>query len=210
MRTVLQPLSPAPGRQIPEAIAYVIHTSGSTGTPKAVAVTHQGLGALTDVAVHRYGMHSDSIVLQGYNPSFDAALLEMMLAFGSGATLVIAPTDVYGGRELEKFVNENCVTHLLSTPAVLETLDPDNLPLLELIAVGGDVLSTRTAHNWSRRTRMLNAYGPTESSVVATLAEIDVRSETEIGIGAPILGTGAEVLDYGLRPIPFGGVGSSI
>ena len=54
---------------------------------------------------------------------------------------------------------------------------------------------------------MLNAYGPTESSVVATLAEIDVRSETEIGIGAPILGTGAEVLDYGLRPIPFGGVG---
>ena len=207
MRTVLQPLSPAPGRQIPEAIAYVIHTSGSTGTPKAVAVTHQGLGALTDVAVHRYGMHSDSIVLQGYNPSFDAALLEMMLAFGSGATLVIAPTDVYGGRELEKFVNENCVTHLLSTPAVLETLDPDNLPLLELIAVGGDVLSTRTAHNWSRRTRMLNAYGPTESSVVATLAEIDVRSETEIGIGAPILGTGAEVLDYGLRPIPFGGVG---
>ncbi|MCJ0902137.1 non-ribosomal peptide synthetase [Rhodococcus sp. ARC_M6] len=209
LRSVLLPVSPVPGRLIRGAVAYVIHTSGSTGDPKAVAVTHRGLGPLTGEAVERYRVHPNSVVLQGYNPSFDAALLEMLLAFGSGATLVIAPPDVYGGGELERFVAENRITHLLSTPGVLDTMDPRELPLLEVVAVGGDVLSPATAHAWSRRTRMLNAYGPTESSVVATVVEIDSSSDSEgaVGIGEPINGTGAEVLDSALRRVPFGGVG---
>ncbi|WP_245006083.1 non-ribosomal peptide synthetase [Rhodococcus globerulus] len=203
LRSVLHSVSPVPGTQNPDAVAYVIHTSGSTGNPKAVAVTHRGLGPLTDEAVARYRVTPDSVVLQGYNPSFDAALLEMLLAFGSGAALVVAPPDVYGGRDLEKFVAEHRITHLLSTPGVLDTMDPAALPLLDVVAVGGDVLSSATAHAWSTGAQMLNAYGPTETSVVATLADID----SDTGIGEPITGTGAEVLDAALRPVPFGGVG---
>ncbi|MGG7102287.1 amino acid adenylation domain-containing protein [Rhodococcus sp. 24CO] len=205
LRSALHSGSPVPGTQNPDAVAYVIHTSGSTGNPKAVAVTHRGLGPLMDEAVARYRVTPDSVVLQGYNPSFDAAVLEMLLAFGSGAALVVAPPAVYGGRDLEKFVAEHRVTHLLSTPGVLDTMDPAALPLLDVVAVGGDVLSPATAHAWSAGARMLNAYGPTETTVVATLADVDLDNGN--GIGEPITGTGAEVLDAALRPVPFGGVG---
>ncbi|NKU87701.1 AMP-binding protein [Rhodococcus hoagii] len=80
-----------------DALAYVITTSGSTGTPKQVAVTHRGLAALAAEARRRYRVGPGDRVLHGYDPAFDAALLEMLLAHTSGATLVVAPPDVFRG-----------------------------------------------------------------------------------------------------------------
>ncbi|MDG9427142.1 AMP-binding protein, partial [Streptococcus pneumoniae] len=94
------------------------------------------------------------------------------------------------GRALEEFVAERGVTHMLSTPAVLDTMAPERFDSLEVVAVGGDVLSPSTARAWSRRARMLNAYGPTECTVVTTVAEVDHR----VTIGVPLAGIGAEVL----------------
>lgn len=203
LRTVLSDRSPVPGRQYPDSVAYVVHTSGSTGEPKGVAVTHRGLGLLTDDAIRKYGVTSDSVVLHGYKPTFDAAILEMMLAIGAGATLAVAPREAFGGRALEEFVAERGVTHMLSTPAVLDTMAPERFDSLEVVAVGGDVLSPSTARAWSRRARMLNAYGPTECTVVTTVAEVDHR----VTIGVPLAGIGAEVLDTRLRPVPWAGIG---
>ncbi|MFF1391175.1 amino acid adenylation domain-containing protein [Rhodococcus erythropolis] len=203
LRTVLSDRSPVPGRQYPDSVAYVVHTSGSTGEPKGVAVTHRGLGLLTDDAIRKYGVTSDSVVLHGYKPTFDAAILEMMLAIGAGATLAVAPREAFGGRALEEFVAERGVTHMLSTPAVLDTMAPERFDSLEVVAVGGDVLSPSTARAWSRRARMLNAYGPTECTVVTTVAEVEHR----VTIGVPLAGIGAEVLDTRLRPVPWAGIG---
>ncbi|MFD6516679.1 amino acid adenylation domain-containing protein [Rhodococcus sp. NPDC060176] len=203
LRTVLSDRSVVPGRQYPDSVAYVVHTSGSTGEPKGVAVTHRGLGLLTDDAIRKYGVTSDSVVLHGYKPTFDAAILEMMLAIGAGATLAVAPREAFGGRALEEFVAERGVTHMLSTPAVLDTMAPERFDSLEVVAVGGDVLSPSTARAWSRRARMLNAYGPTECTVVTTVAEVDHR----VTIGVPLTGIGAEVLDTRLHPVPWAGIG---
>ncbi|MCD2104700.1 amino acid adenylation domain-containing protein [Rhodococcus erythropolis] len=203
LRTVLSDRSPVPGRQYPDSVAYVVHTSGSTGKPKGVAVTHRGLGLLTDDAIRKYGVTSGSVVLHGYKPTFDAAILEMMLAIGAGATLAVAPREAFGGRALEEFVAERGVTHMLSTPAVLDTMAPERFDSLEVVAVGGDVLSPSTARAWSRRARMLNAYGPTECTVVTTVAEVDHR----VTIGVPLTGIGAEVLDTRLHPVPWAGIG---
>ncbi|MFZ2178158.1 MAG: condensation domain-containing protein, partial [Rhodococcus sp. (in: high G+C Gram-positive bacteria)] len=183
--------------------AYIIYTSGSTGTPKGVAVTHRGLGALADEAVRRYCVRPDARVLHGYNPTFDAALLEMLLAFASGACLVVAPAGIYGGAELQRLLTEQQVTHYLSTPSVLATLDPAALDALQVVAVGGEALNPEQAAVWSSGRLMLNAYGPTESTVVATLAEVGA----DVTIGTPIPGTTATVLDETLRPVPLGGVG---
>ncbi|TQC42615.1 amino acid adenylation domain-containing protein, partial [Rhodococcus sp. WS4] len=186
-----------------QGLAYVVYTSGSTGTPKGVAVTHSGLGPLAAEAVRRYRVSPEDRVLHGYNPAFDAALLEMLLAFGSGACLVVAPADVYAGPELQRLLVEQHVTHYLSTPAVLATLDPRGLDELRVLGVGGEALSRELATTWSVGRLMLNAYGPTESTVVATLTEVDAH----VTIGAPIPGTTATVLDDRLRPVPLGGVG---
>ncbi|PBC51089.1 non-ribosomal peptide synthetase [Rhodococcus sp. ACS1] len=189
-------------------VAYVIHTSGSTGAPKAVAVTHRGLGPLTAEVVRRYRVGPDDRVLHGYNPAFDAALLEMLLAFGSGACLVVAPADVFAGAELHRLLVEQRVTHYLSTPSVLATLDPHGLESVRVVGVGGEALSPELAGTWSAGRLLLNAYGPTESTVVATLTEFEPGSATgTVTIGAPIPGTTAVVLDTRLRAVPVGGVG---
>jgi glutamate racemase len=184
-------------------VAYVIYTSGSTGTPKGVAVTHHGLGPLTDEVVQRYHVGPDDRVLHGYNPAFDAALLEMLLAFGSGACLVVAPSDVFAGADLHRLLVEQRVTHYLSTPSVLATLDPSGLDAVRVLGVGGEALSPELAATWSAGRLMLNAYGPTEATVVATLTEVTDAPT----IGAPIAGTTATVLDSHLDPVPIGGVG---
>ncbi|MBC2892528.1 amino acid adenylation domain-containing protein [Rhodococcus wratislaviensis] len=189
-------------------VAYVIHTSGSTGTPKAVAVTHRGLGPLTTEVVRRYRVGPGDRVLHGYNPAFDAALLEMLLAFGSGACLVVAPVDVFAGAELHRLLVDQRVTHYLSTPSVLATLDSRGLESVRVVGVGGEALSSESAATWSAGRLLLNAYGPTESTVVATLAEIAPGSANgAVTIGAPIPGTTALVLDPRLRTVPVGGVG---
>ena len=188
--------------------AYVIFTSGSTGAPKGVVVTHRGLGALVSWAVDHYRVQPGSRVLQGYNCAFDAALLEVLLAVGGGACLIVAPDDVYAGIELQQFLVDQQVTHYLSTPAVLASVDPRQLPELQVVGVGGEALPTDLALRWSRDPGapdrlLVNAYGPTEATVVATGAVVRDR----VSIGVPVAGTSVLVLDARLRPVPTGGVG---
>ncbi len=185
--------------------AYVVSTSGSTGTPKRVAVTHRGLAPLAAEAAERYRVEPGDRVLHGYSPEFDAALLELLLAHTTGATLVVAPPDVYAGQDLHRYLAEQRITHYLSTPTVLGTLDPEGLPDLKVVASGGESLSPSLAARWADGRVMLDAYGPTEATIVATL--VDIEPGTRPSIGKPVPGTVAHVLDARLRPVPAGAVG---
>ncbi|MDJ0396353.1 amino acid adenylation domain-containing protein [Rhodococcus sp. G-MC3] len=189
---------------LPEHPAYVIHTSGSTGTPKPVTVTHGSVHALAEQVVPRYGVTPDSRVLQGYSTNFDAAILELVLAFGGGATMVIAPPELVEGDAIASFLTEQSVTHYLSTPAVLATVPP--VAGITTIAVGGDVLGSDVVREWSPGRRMLNAYGPTEATVVATLTD-PLDSAGPVTIGRPLDHVSAQVLDRRLQQVPVGGVG---
>ncbi|RRQ29133.1 amino acid adenylation domain-containing protein [Rhodococcus sp. Eu-32] len=186
----------------PDNVAYVVHTSGSTGTPKRVTVTHRAVHALARQAVPRYRVTSKSRVLQGYSLNFDAAVLEILLAFGSGATLVVAPPTLAGGVETAEYLRAHGVTHFLSTPALLATVPP--VDTITTVAVGGDVLPDSVVGQWSTGRTMLNAYGPTESTVVATLTEPLTTTAT---IGAPLDSVHALVLDARLHPVPLGAIG---
>ncbi|PTR23457.1 glutamate racemase [Rhodococcus sp. OK519] len=186
-----------------DSLAYAITTSGSTGAPKTVAVTHRGLAALAAEGRHRYRVSAGDRVLHGYDPAFDAAVLEILLAHTSGAALVIAPPEVFAGPDLHTLLREQAVTHFLSTPSVLATVDDSGLEALRVAASGGEALAPHVADRWRRHRVLIDAYGPTESTVVATLAEVDDRR----GLGEPIPGTAVRVLDGRLRPVPSGGIG---
>ncbi|MFD4183279.1 amino acid adenylation domain-containing protein, partial [Rhodococcus sp. NPDC058514] len=71
--------------------AYVIYTSGSTGKPKGVVVTHAGVANFCEEQRRRYGLSDRTRALHVASPSFDASVLELLLAIGAGGTLVIAP-----------------------------------------------------------------------------------------------------------------------
>ncbi|MER6417138.1 AMP-binding protein, partial [Streptomyces humidus] len=102
--------------------AYVIYTSGSTGLPKGVVVTHRGLAALAAGTGERTGVDSDSRVLLLASPSFDASVLELMMAVGAGAALVVAREMRPAGEELAGLLAGAGVSHAFVPPSVLATL----------------------------------------------------------------------------------------
>ncbi|WP_308115121.1 MULTISPECIES: non-ribosomal peptide synthetase [unclassified Rhodococcus (in: high G+C Gram-positive bacteria)] len=186
--------------------AYVIYTSGSTGLPKGVVVTHTGLADLAGEQLERYGLTARSRTLHFASPSFDASILELMLAVASGSTMVIAPTDIYGGDELGRFLHDNKVTHAFVTPAALASVDPAGLDALEVVVVGGESCPPELVDRWGRDRRFFNAYGPTESTVASNIS-VPLTPGDSVSIGDAITGTSAYVLDRRLRPVPTGVAG---
>ncbi|WP_051163585.1 non-ribosomal peptide synthetase, partial [Nocardia brevicatena] len=189
-------------------IAYVIYTSGSTGLPKGVAVTHRGLGNCA--AVHRDAMSLDpsSRIAHSASPGFDVAVLELLLALCAGSTMVIAPGTVFGGDELARLFDREHVSHALITPSALSTVDHTGRPLMDLthLVVGGEGYGTDLVDRWSDHRNVYNEYGPTETTIAATLTAPLAAGEV-VSIGEPIRGVRAWVLDQRLQPVPVGVAG---
>ncbi|MFJ4658013.1 amino acid adenylation domain-containing protein [Nocardia sp. NPDC088792] len=187
--------------------AYVIYTSGSTGKPKGVVVTHTGLAGLVAAEREHYDVTADSRVLHVCSPSFDVSVLELLLTFTAGATLVVAPAGVFGGVELAELLGREKVTHVLITPGALESVDPAGLDALTTVVVAGDKFGPELVARWTTGTRsFFNGYGPTEATILATSTAALVPGEPVV-IGSAIPGVGAFVLDGRLQPVPDGVVG---
>ncbi len=188
-------------------IAYVIFTSGSTGRPKGVAVTHEGLAGLVEHEVSRHKVTRESRIAHLCSPSFDVSVLEMLLAFSTGATLVVVPPTVFGGASLTDLLEREQVTHLCVTPSVLESLDPAGPNALKSVICAGERLGSEAVTRWARADRSVhNLYGPTEATIIATGSDaLGPGDPVHIGTAVPAMGT--YVLDPHLRPVPEGVIG---
>ncbi|WP_330183508.1 amino acid adenylation domain-containing protein [Nocardia sp. NBC_01503] len=185
--------------------AYVIYTSGSTGTPKGVVVTHAGLAGLLAAQGNYLPAVPGDRMLCVTTPTFDASIWELLLAFVSGATLVIAPSEVYAGRPLTEFIRRERVTHAFITPAVLASTDPRGLPALQYLSIGGEACPQAVVAAWSPGRALVNVYGPTEATIVTNLGPL--ASDRPITLGDTVPGMRCYVLDPWLRPAPPGVVG---
>ncbi|WP_230414105.1 non-ribosomal peptide synthetase [Collimonas silvisoli] len=186
--------------------AYIIYTSGSTGTPKGVVVPHAGLGSLALALLERLAITSDSRVLQFSSCSFDASIMDQLMAFAAGAALVVPTAQQLLGEELAALLTRQAVSHALIPPAALATLPAGEFAHLHTLVVGGDVCPPALAARWSRGRYMINAYGPTEITICATLSSPLNAAELP-SIGRPIWNTQMYVLDGGLQPVPAGVTG---
>ncbi|WP_310398875.1 non-ribosomal peptide synthetase [Nocardia kruczakiae] len=186
-------------------LAYLIYTSGSTGKPKGVAVTHAGLSNFADEIRDRMRVDRDARTLHFASPSFDAAVLDLLLAIGAGATMVICPPDIYGGDELAALMDRECISHTFMTPAALATIDHRRWPLphLRAIMVGGEALGADLIGRWAPGRMLFNGYGPTETTIVVTIAG-PIAVGDQVTIGSLVRGVHAVVLDERLRPVPVG------
>ncbi|MFD8705822.1 amino acid adenylation domain-containing protein [Kitasatospora sp. NPDC059648] len=189
----LDPLSPA----------YAIYTSGSTGVPKGAVMPHTGLLALSDQMAARLLIDQGSRVLQVSTPSFDAWVLELLMAFPIGAALVVAPPGPLAGEDLAEFLRERRITHAFLAPTRLATLPPVELPALVGLASGSEVLPGDLVGRWSPGRRMINIYGATESTVISTSTG-PLSGDGVPTLGGPNLDARVYVLDEALRPVPPG------
>ncbi|MER7843975.1 non-ribosomal peptide synthase/polyketide synthase [Kitasatospora sp. NPDC096077] len=191
--------------------AYVVYTSGSTGTPKGVLVTHAGLAAFAAAAADRYAVGPGDRVLQFASPSFDASVLELCISVLSGAALVTGEEGPLVGERLAEALAGRRISHALIPPAALATLDRETaaeLPGLRTLVVGAEACPADLVDTWAPGRRMVNSYGPTEATVVATwTGPLAAGTGTAPAIGRPSGATRAYLLDAALRPVPPGVTG---
>ncbi|NEW50308.1 amino acid adenylation domain-containing protein [Nocardia cyriacigeorgica] len=188
--------------------AYVIYTSGSTGLPKGVVVTHAGLANFSAEQVRRYRLDTSTRALAFASPSFDASMLELLLALGSAGTLVVAPPLMFGGDELAELIRAEGVTHAFITPSVLASLDSAALSGMRGIVAGGEAVPADLVAKWGGAgdRAFHNGYGPTETTIMTNISD-PLRPGDPVTIGAPIRGMRSLVLDARLRPVPEGVAG---
>ncbi|HEU5470788.1 MAG TPA: amino acid adenylation domain-containing protein [Actinophytocola sp.] len=190
----------------PDNAAYVIYTSGSTGRPKGVVVPHRGLANFSAAEIERFAVTPGDRILQFSSPSFDASVLELCMSLPAGAGLVVPPPGPLVGEALATVLATRRITHALIPPVALGTVPPVELPDFGCLIVGGEASSAELVRRWAPGRRMINAYGPTENTVVSTWSRPLLPGGTP-PIGGPLPNITAHVLDEELAAVPDGTAG---
>ena len=192
-------------------LAYLIYTSGSTGRPKGVEITHGNLQNLVHWHLNAFGVTSSDRATMLASPGFDAAVWEIWpyLAAGAalylvddvtrtspralrnwmlskGITISFVPTPIAQRMMFLDWPKESSLRYLLTGADVLQQYPPENLPFL-----------------------LVNNYGPTECTVVATSGIVSSKSRTTSrpSIGRPVANTEIYVLNENLQKVPVGTIG---
>ncbi|PTR07479.1 non-ribosomal peptide synthase protein (TIGR01720 family)/amino acid adenylation domain-containing protein [Nitrosospira sp. Nsp5] len=217
----------------PDGLAYIIYTSGSTGLPKGVMVSHRALVNHATAVSGAYELCAADRVLQIASPAFDVAAEEIFPPWLCGATVVVWPDigpPVFS--DLLDFVESRRLS-ILNLPASywhgwVAELATLRLPeSLRLVIAGSEPMIAARLNDWMRHThgriRLINAYGPSETTITAALCQIarfavpadqtgvpasvgpvPVPSVPSVPIGRPIANTEIYVLDDRLQPVPIG------
>ncbi|WP_158623345.1 non-ribosomal peptide synthetase [Corallococcus sp. CA053C] len=189
---------------VPDNLAYVIYTSGSTGRPKGVLVPHRGVSSMAESQARVLRIDPGSRFLQFASLSFDACVFELVVALGAGATLCLAPqADLLPGAPLLQVLRNERIHILLLPPSSLAVLPAAVLPDLRLVVTGGEACPAELVARWLPGRRFINAYGPTEGSICATLVECQDGTTAPL-LGSPVDNTQVYVLDACLEPLPAG------
>ena len=203
----------------PDQIAYVIYTSGSTGTPKGVMIPHGSLTSHCLTILRRYGLSADDRVLQFASLSFDAALEQIFPPLLVAARVVLQDPVPWAPAEFLERVCQFGLTVINLPPSYwrqvaeecVDTADAGICDGLRLIILGGDSLLPSDLGLWQqcsmRTARLLNAYGPTETTITATLCDLPpaaANTQSRISIGHPLSKRSAYVLDPNMQPAAIG------
>ena len=220
-RTAGQPAAASAGASVGAVTAaggaYVIYTSGSTGQPKGVLVDHRALAARVRWMRDAYGLGAGDRVLQFASISFDTSAEELWPCLAAGGTVVLMPD---GGALLPDFLATEAAAELtvLDLPTsywheLVAQGDAIRWPRrLRLLILGGSELHNAGLDRWRRRfgdrVRLVNTYGPTETTIIATAAELTgLPAGRRPPIGSPIGATRVYILDGALRLVPLGVAG---
>ncbi len=193
---------------LPENLAYIIYTSGSTGQPKGVQIFHRALLNLVFWHLHSYAVTSDDRATQLASLGFDASVWELWPYLAAGASIYLSDAETRIAPQLLRdwLVANGITLTFLPTPlaeALLDEVWPADVPL-RAILTGGDQL--RVYPDPRLPFKLVNHYGPTENTVVASAGLVSQQTATTSlpTIGRPIANTEIYLLDRYLRAVPVG------
>lgn len=199
-------------------LAYIVYTSGSTGKAKGVMIEHAAI-ANHIAQMNRYFAFTQSdVVLQLASMNFDTAYEQLFGMLCCGGQIVLSKTNLLGLDEFFYLCGKHKVTTCDLTPLYLNELIAPQYArnwqglALNRIVVGGETLSQGTVKRWfkgphHKNCRLFNAYGPTETTITATIRQVEPQDAHKVSIGRPIAEKQLYVLDQNQQLVPFGAVG---
>ncbi|KYC42718.1 non-ribosomal peptide synthetase [Scytonema hofmannii PCC 7110] len=195
--------NPSP-QSTPLDLAYAIYTSGSTGRPKGVKIEHRGLVNMTLAVDQVLQIQPQSRLLQFASFSFDASIWEIATALVAGACLYLAKKEtLLSTQDLVHFLGDRKISHVTLPPSVLSLLPQATLPDWQIVVTAGEACSTELVTRWAKGRRFFNGYGPTESTVCASIALCEPNGKKP-PIGKPLPNTRIYILDAHNQPLPPG------
>ena len=186
-------------------VAYVIYTSGTTGAPKGVAVTHHNVTQL--MTTLDAGLPNPGVWPLCHTLAFDVSVWEIWGPLLRGGRLVVVPESVVRSPvDFHDVLVKEGVTVLTQTPSAVSMLPQEGLEATAL-AVVGEACAAEVVDRWAPGRVMINAYGPTETTMCVAISAPLTAGSGVPPIGSPVAGAALFVVDKWLRPVPAGVVG---
>lgn len=194
----------------PDNAAYLIFTSGSTGRPKGVVIEHRAVSTGTKEHGSQMAYTPASRVLQFASYAFDATIGEVFTTLVHHGCVCIA-SETERIEDLPGFMNRFRVTWAFLTPAVARMMTPDDVPTLKTLICGGEPIGNLTPRIWSSKVQFIQAYGPTETCVFASISDRQHR-EVRPAIIGHMMGSAAWIVNPSNADIlmPVGAVGEML
>ncbi len=191
----------------PDDIAYIIYTSGTTGVPKGVAISHHNLTQLIMSMDAGLPARSQQVWSQWHSYAFDFSVWEIWGALLRGGRLVIVPEDVAcSPTDFHRLLLAQHVNVLTQTPSAIGMFASEGLESTALL-MGGEPCPAEVVDRWAPGRLMINAYGPTETTIYVALSAPLTAGSGVPPIGSPVPGAALFVLNEWLRPVAPGVTG---
>ncbi|WP_280415630.1 AMP-binding protein [Nocardia carnea] len=192
--------------------AYVTYVADGETLPDGVVVTQTGLSGLCGEQQGRYRVEPDDRTLNFAPLPSDSSVLELLLALGGAATMVVVSPLVSRADELAALLRRTGVTHAYLPADALELIDPAGLDELGVVIAGRRPCPPETVQRWvipvtgGSVRALYQGYGPAEVTVMTGISSPLVPGGP-LTLGAPIRGVTAHILDEQLTAVPDGAVG---
>ncbi|MGM9978309.1 MAG: amino acid adenylation domain-containing protein, partial [Clostridium sp.] len=179
-------------------LLYLIYTSGTTGKPKGVMIEHKNVNAYINAFKREVNINENSVVLQQTAFTFDVFSEELYPATTSGSELVIIePDTMLDINKASDFIRENNINIMSCSPLIVNEFNRNNsLDTIDTIIVGGEEVKGEYVSKICQNTKVINAYGPTETTISSTFYKIDKDNVSKkMTIGKPISNTRVYILE---------------
>ncbi|KAE8394317.1 hypothetical protein BDV23DRAFT_11565 [Aspergillus alliaceus] len=191
----------------PSNMAYAIFTSGSTGRPKGIIIEHRALASSAAAFSPIVHLNENARAFQFASLTFDAAVMEVLATLMHGGCICI-PSEEERLNDVAGAIRRMDVSWAFLTPSIASIIDPLTVPSLKVLACGGEKLSREVVLKWAHRVKLINGYGPTETTIFAVLNDVTPSTNPAyIGYGIPSTLTWVVDPENHNRLSPLGAIG---